>query len=75
VSTFSLRAADEAPKETKDKISYSIGISIGGNLKRQGVDVNDAMLINGIKDALSGAKPKLTDEDMGNIAAYTASRN
>ncbi len=56
--------ADDTPKEQKDKVSYSIGMNIGSNFKRQGVDVNPDMLVSGIKDALNGAKPKLTDDDM-----------
>lgn len=56
--------ADDVPKETKDKVSYSIGLNIGGNLKHQGIDANPDMLAAGIKDALTGAKPRLTDEDM-----------
>lgn len=57
-------AQDAAPKEKKDKVSYAIGLDIGSNLKRQGVEVNPAMLFNGLKDALSGTEPKLSEEDI-----------
>lgn len=60
----SFSQAQDAPKDTKDKVSYSIGLSIGGNLKRQGVEVNEEQFFNGIKDALSGAKPRLSEEEM-----------
>src|SRR5438067_1933466 len=63
VTAISLHAED-ALKETKDKVSYSIGLNIGSNLKHQGIEVNNDVLISGIKDALSGAKPKMTDEEM-----------
>lgn len=54
----------EAPKENKDKVSYSIGLSIGSNFQRQGIDISSEHLFNGIKDALSGSKPRLSEEDM-----------
>ncbi len=56
--------ADDVPKDQKDKVSYSIGMNIGSKLKSQGIDVNSAMLAAGINDAISGAKPRLTDQDM-----------
>src|SRR5688572_27274309 len=51
-------------KTLKQKASYSIGTSIGSNMKRTGLDVDLAILIRGITDALSGAKPALTPQEM-----------
>ena len=53
-----------APKDQKDKVSYSIGVEIGRNLKKQSVDVNSEFLVKGVKDAYSGEKFLLTDEEM-----------
>ncbi len=53
-----------APKDQKDKVSYSIGVEIGKNLKKQSVDVNSEFLVKGVKDAYSGEKLLLTDEEM-----------
>lgn len=50
--------------DQKDKVSYSIGLDIGNTLKRQSIDVNEPALSRGIQDALSGAKPALTEEQM-----------
>jgi FKBP-type peptidyl-prolyl cis-trans isomerase FklB len=51
----------------KDKASYAIGMNIGKglkeNLKKDSVDVNNDILVRGMKDALVGAKPALTDEE------------
>ena len=47
----------------KQKSSYAIGLSIGKTMKRDGVDVDSASLARGLRDALSGAKPLLTDQD------------
>jgi FKBP-type peptidyl-prolyl cis-trans isomerase FklB len=58
-------AADKLElKEQKDKVSYSIGIDIGTNLKNAGVDVDQEILAKGIKDGLSGNSPAMTKEEM-----------
>ncbi len=51
-------------KTQKEKLSYIIGLDIGRNLKSQSVDVDQSALSKGIKDALSGGKPSLTDEEI-----------
>ncbi len=57
-------AAQQPPKSVKDQASYSIGLSIGKNLKGDDLDVNPSMVARGIIDALTGAKPALTDAEM-----------
>jgi len=46
----------------KQKVSYSIGMDIGRNLKQNEIDVEMEALARGIKDALadSGSTPLLT---------------
>lgn len=56
-----------ALKDTKDKVSYSIGLDIGSTLKKQNIDVNADTLVAGLKDALSGAKPQLTEEQIKEV--------
>jgi FKBP-type peptidyl-prolyl cis-trans isomerase len=48
---------------TKQKASYAIGMNLGGGLHRQNVDVDTDALVQGMKDALSGGKTLLTDEE------------
>jgi len=59
-------AAQETPalKDQKDKVSYSIGMEIGKNLKRQSLDLNTDLFLKGIKDAFSGEKALMTDEEI-----------
>ncbi|HPD14410.1 MAG TPA: FKBP-type peptidyl-prolyl cis-trans isomerase [Planctomycetota bacterium] len=45
----------------KDKVSYAIGLSIGKNMKQDNVELDPDLLLRGLKDALSGAKPLLTE--------------
>jgi FKBP-type peptidyl-prolyl cis-trans isomerase FklB len=59
--------AQEKPfelKDDKDKASYSIGLNIGTNLKRQNVDLNPDALMAGMSDAMSGKKPLLNEQEV-----------
>jgi FKBP-type peptidyl-prolyl cis-trans isomerase FklB len=47
----------------KDKISYAIGMNVGTNLQKQAVDVDPAVLLQGLKDAIAGSKPLLSEEE------------
>jgi FKBP-type peptidyl-prolyl cis-trans isomerase FklB len=51
-------------KTQKDKASYAVGMSIGTGLHRQGVPVDAALVARGVRDAMTGAKPLLTDDEM-----------
>ena len=57
-----------ALKNQKDKVSYSIGLNIGRNLandlKKQPIDIDPNILVRGIQDALAGAAPLLTDQEI-----------
>ena len=56
--------AADAPelKSDKEKISYSIGMDIGGNLKRGSVEVDPDLLARGLKDSYVGGKTLLTED-------------
>jgi FKBP-type peptidyl-prolyl cis-trans isomerase FklB len=54
----------ETPKTQKEKVSYSIGVNIGKNMKTQGLEVESGFLTQGIKDGLSNAKTAMSDKDM-----------
>jgi FKBP-type peptidyl-prolyl cis-trans isomerase FklB len=51
-------------KDQKDKVSYSIGMNIGNNLKKQSIEVSPDILLQGIKDALSGGKTLMTEKEV-----------
>jgi len=58
-------AADKPEvKGESDRISYSVGFQVGGDFKRQGVDLNPDLLVKGIKDAMSGSNPLMTEQEM-----------
>jgi FKBP-type peptidyl-prolyl cis-trans isomerase FklB len=54
----------ETLKTQKGKVSYSIGLDIGRNMKKQSVEVDLDLLVRGLKDGLAEAKPALTDAEM-----------
>jgi FKBP-type peptidyl-prolyl cis-trans isomerase FklB len=60
-------AAPLVLKTDKQKQSYAIGQSIGQgvqkNFQRDGIDVDPAILARAIRDALTNAKPAMTDEE------------
>ena len=55
--------AMEAPKEKKDKISYSLGADIGEKLKQTEVELNPDYIAQGLRDAFAG-KPALNQEEV-----------
>ena len=57
--------AADAPelKSEREKLSYSVGMDIGANLKRQSIDVDAELLTKGFRDSYTGAKTLLTEEE------------
>ncbi len=51
-------------KTQRDKVSYSIGLDIGNNLKKQAVDINPDAFAKGLKDAFAGRKPLMTEQEI-----------
>jgi FKBP-type peptidyl-prolyl cis-trans isomerase FklB len=51
-------------KNQKEKVSYMIGIDIGGNLKKQSIDIDPNILLKGVQDGLAGSKSLLTDQEI-----------
>ena len=58
--------AKEAPAPItteKDRLSYSLGMDLGAQLKSRSVDIDPAIFARGLEDALSGRKTVLTEEE------------
>ena len=51
-----------SPKEQKEHVSYAIGMNIGTNIKRGGVDLDVDVISDAIKDVLAGRDLKLTEQ-------------
>jgi FKBP-type peptidyl-prolyl cis-trans isomerase FklB len=66
-------AAENAPvlKDQKDQVSYAIGVNIGtgikGQFQQQGLDLKSDLVAAGFKDALSGAKQLLSEQQIRDV--------
>ena len=54
----------DGPVTENDKISYSVGLRIGADLKMLNNLIDPDMLFQGLKDALAGNEPRLTEEEV-----------
>lgn len=60
-------AAEGTPATQVEKVSYSIGLNMGRSLQQQSVEVDVDQLTQGIRDGLSGAEAKMTDEEIQTV--------
>jgi len=56
-------SVSRALKTQKEKASYAIGMNVGAGLRRQSVDIDAAIFVQGFKDALAGGKLLLTEDE------------
>ncbi|MDP1604746.1 MAG: FKBP-type peptidyl-prolyl cis-trans isomerase [Legionella sp.] len=72
VMGFAMSTTYAAPDATTlnsdlDKLSYSIGADLGKNFKKQGIDINPAVMAKGLQDGMSGSQLILTDDQMKDV--------
>jgi FKBP-type peptidyl-prolyl cis-trans isomerase FklB len=63
------QAPAQAPvfKTQKEKVSYAIGMEMGKGVKVQGIEVDPVIMMQGLKDALSGGKPQMSEEELRQV--------
>jgi FKBP-type peptidyl-prolyl cis-trans isomerase FklB len=63
------QAPTSAPgfKTQKEKVSYAIGMEMGKGVKSQGIEVDPSIVQQGLKDALSDAKPQMSEEELRQV--------
>ena len=54
-------------KTQKEKVSYAIGMEMGKGVKTGGIDIDPALVTQGLKDALSGAKPQMSEDELKQV--------
>jgi hypothetical protein len=59
------------PEGQKDESSYAIGVDLARSIQQAGVEVDIEMLLKGMKDALSGTKMLMSQEDLGSTMMMT----
>jgi FKBP-type peptidyl-prolyl cis-trans isomerase FklB len=58
----------EPPKPVDmEKASYAIGVQLGQNFTKQGIEIKVESLIRGLNDALAGKEPELTQQEIQQI--------
>src|ERR1700675_3550694 len=64
--TAGTKTATAAPalSTKKEKVSYAIGADLGGKLKSSSIDVDPNILTRALKEALTGAKRAMTDDEI-----------
>jgi FKBP-type peptidyl-prolyl cis-trans isomerase FklB len=53
-----------SPKDDQDIVSYSIGYQVGGDFRRQGLEIDPELVVKGVLDAQAGSEPLMTPEEM-----------
>ncbi len=56
-------------KSDNDAISYAIGASIGRNFKKDGFAINQKVFVQGLEDALTSAKLKMSEKEFKSVLA------
>jgi FKBP-type peptidyl-prolyl cis-trans isomerase len=56
-----------ALEDDKDKASYAVGVNLGKAIRHDSGDLDLDLIVRGLKDAYSGAKPLLTDAEVRSI--------
>lgn len=71
LAPFCLNAADKAAEGVLDtdqkKLSYSIGLDLGGYLKNMEGKIDLDVLKQGIDDGFTGVDPKLSQEEIAAV--------
>lgn len=57
-------AAMNDSNETRATASYAIGLNIGRNMNRQGIDFDVERLIAGLRDGMAGNEPAMSEEEL-----------
>jgi FKBP-type peptidyl-prolyl cis-trans isomerase FklB len=50
-------------KTQKDRASYALGMNLGVNLHKQSIDIDPALLLQGLQDGMAGGKMQLSEDE------------
>ena len=67
--TIAARAQQSELKDTKEKVSYALGMQMGGDFHKQGLDLDLGALVKGLAESYNGTKTLLTEDEMRAILA------
>jgi FKBP-type peptidyl-prolyl cis-trans isomerase FklB len=52
-----------ALKDAKEKASYALGLNLGNTLRKQSVEIDPNILLQGLKDAMAGGKTLMSEDE------------
>jgi FKBP-type peptidyl-prolyl cis-trans isomerase FklB len=61
-------------KSDNDKLNYSVGYQLGGDFRRQEVEINPEIVVRGMQDAMSGDESLMTPKEMRSTLAGLSQR-
>jgi FKBP-type peptidyl-prolyl cis-trans isomerase FklB len=69
LTTIVAVAQDTAPepKTDKDKFSYALGMNVGENFRKQGLDLDPALFSKAFSEAFSTGKTTMSEQDMQTV--------
>jgi FKBP-type peptidyl-prolyl cis-trans isomerase FklB len=62
-----LAQTSATPSSDKEKLSYALGMDVGGTLKKQGFDLDQETFLNAVRDGLTGTAPKMTEDEIHQV--------
>lgn len=62
------------PATEKEKTNYAVGYQIGGDFRRQGIELDAEQLVQGIRDAQMGGKTQMPQAEMTRMLSILKSR-
>ncbi len=57
-----------------DKVSYAVGMQVGQNMLKSGMDITPAVFFKAIEDVLAGREPALSPEDIKGLQSVIQAR-
>jgi FKBP-type peptidyl-prolyl cis-trans isomerase FklB len=54
-------------EDEKQKLGYSIGYQVGGDFRRQGLEIDPELVVKGVLDALAGSEPLMKPQEMSQV--------
>ena len=54
-------------EDEKSRRSYAIGLNVGRNIRGDGLELDLEILIRGVRDAMTGANPQLSDSELSKV--------
>jgi FKBP-type peptidyl-prolyl cis-trans isomerase FklB len=68
LTSFAVAAQDATELKTdKDKLSYALGMNLGENFRKQGLEVDPAVLAKAFVASYSGGQAAMTEEEMKTV--------